>query len=937
MRENFLFKISSVLFSEYADKLSELVIVLPSRRSSIFLSQEFSQFISRPIWLPKFFSIEDFIFSVNNLNRVSSLELFFEFYSVYKQHVDNPHTLERSYKWAGTLLEDFNEIDKSYANYSDLFDYLSDVKRIENWYLDINSSKNKIDDYLSFFKKFNVIYKSLKKNLLDKNIAYSGLAQRILVDQLDQIKLWLKKQKKQKIIFIGLDALTISQEKIIDYLISYNLCDIFWDTDEYFVNNRQQESGKFIRKYIKKWPQKFIHTDNAFLNKKKEIEIIGVTKNVNQAKLLGSLLKKKKYNKKDIKKVGVILANEDLLLPVLESIPNQIQNINITMGYKLSHHPIVAIFYDLLSLYSSKKINTTGAGSTQYLNQYLFQFFNNPYFQLLLLKNGGELNQELIHKLKFSNSGYTGLDEIEEIMSSNNNIKLNSILFGEINTGLEVIISFLNVTEMLLDFIGDDNEYQMIEKECLLEIEQSLLVFKLFLEKSNEKINISLFKVLFQNIIRSLKLHFSGEPLNGIQIMGLLESRTIDFDEVFILSSNESYLPPPSKTNSFIPFDVKLKFNIRTALDLDAIYANHFFNLIKRPIQTHIIYNQDTSYSGERSRFINQLVYEFKPIAQEGINIREHLSVDKFFVDKASSPSIFDIKDNYILNKLLSICRSGLSPSTINMYNYCKTQFYFEKIIGVSAPKDEDGILEGSKIGSVIHRVLERLYYPYLNIYLDNQIMKNIKNLIVQEIKSALDYYHIKNIKTGKNVIAIAAITRIVENFISHESEQVSHGNKIMIKFLEHETPTFMLKTNLFNEIKIDGEINLKGHIDRIDIFNDCYRIIDYKTGFVKNSDLQIEQMEEISSSPKVLQLLLYAWLFWKESKKKHISILAGVINLRAKSFEFNKCCVNKTFEISNDTLIEFENQLEKIFFEMFNPEQGFQHLDRQDKCRFCD
>ena len=937
MRENFLFKISSILFSEYADKLSELVVVLPSRRSSVFLTQEFSQFISRPIWLPKFFSIEDFIFSVNNLNRVSSLELFFEFYSVYKKNVDNPHSLERSYKWAGTLLEDFNEIDKSYANCSDVFDYLSDVKRIENWYLDINSSKNKIDEYLSFFKKINVIYKSLTKNLLAKNMAYSGLAQRLLVDQIDDIKAWLKDQKKQKIIFIGLDALTLSQEKIIDYLISYNLCDIFWDVDEYFVNNRRQESGKFIRKYKKKWPKKFINTDNAFLNKKKEIDIIGVTKNVNQAKLLGNLLKKKKYNKKAIKKVGVILANEDLLLPVLESIPNQINNINITMGYKLSHHPIVSVFYDLLNLYSSKKTDTTDACATQYLNQYLFQFFNNPYFQLLLLKNGAGLNPELINKLKFSNSGYTSLYEIEKIILSNSNIKLNNIVCGEINTGFEVIISFLKLIDMLLDLIGDDNEYKMIEKECLLEIEQSLLVFRLFLEKSNEKINISLFKVLFQNILKSLKLHFSGEPLNGIQIMGLLESRTIDFDEVFILSSNESYLPPPSKTNSFIPFDVKLKFNIRTALDLDAIYANHFFNLIKRPKQTHIIYNQDTSYSGERSRFINQLVYEFNPIVKEGIKIREHLSVDEFFLDQTNKPSIFDIKDNFILNKLLPICRLGISPSTINMYNYCKTQFYFEKIIGVNSPKDDDGVLEGSKIGSVIHRVLERLYYPYLNIYLDNQIMKNIKKLIAQEIESALDYYQIKNIKTGKNVIAIAAINRIVSNFISHESEQVSHGNQIMIKFLEHETPKFMLKTNLFNEIKLDGEINLKGHIDRIDIFNDCYRIIDYKTGFVKNSDLQIEHMEEISSSPKVLQLLLYAWLFLKQSKKQHTSILAGVINLRAKSFEFNKCSVNKKFEISKDILREFENQLEKIFIEMFNPEQGFHHLDRQDKCRFCD
>lgn len=934
MENNFLIRISKILLTKHKESFSDLVIVLPSRRSSVFMTQAISNFISKPIWLPQFYSIDDFLFKINNLNRCNSLELFFDFFTIYKKHINTPHDMERCYKWAGALLEDFNEIDKSYVNHIDIFNYLSDIKRIESWYLDVGSSKYEITEYVSFFIKLKDLYEDLKNLLLSKNMAYPGLSERLLVDDLDIIKDWLKINKKEKIIFIGLDSLTISQEKIINYLLQNNLCDIFWDADTYFLDDLKQESGKFLRKYKKKWPKLFTNVESSFLNIKKQIDIVGTTKNISQAKLLGSILMDKKYNVNQLKSTAIILPNENLLLSVLESIPEYISDINITMGYKLSHHSLLSLFQDLLKLYSNKQSN-----SQDYLRTDLLQLFRNAYFQLILDEIGTDLKSVLIDKIQKNQFHYISILEFQYLLSRDNKL-LNNLLYKNIYDGFDLVNVFLELIAGLLELTTEKKDSFRIDQECLFKVEEHILLFKKFIQESNEKISLNLFTTLFNRIINSIRLKFSGEPLRGIQIMGLLESRTIDFDEVFILSANESELPPSNTSNSFIPFDVRLKFNMRTDLDMDLIYANHFFNLIKRPKHTHIIYNHDlsSSGSGERSRFINQLIYELKPIEKKTVNIREFVAMDKFVLEHGNT-SLFKNQDSYILTRLLELANHGFSPSSINLYNYCKRQFYFEKIIDVSESKDLSNSFEKSDIGSIIHEVLCNLYQPYLHIILTNSIMKTIKKCVSTELENVLNNYKDINLERGKNILIVEAIRRILTNFISHESNLVKAGNIIKIEFLEHEIINQSFKTDVFKCFPniTKQHIKLKGSIDRIDIFNNQYRIIDYKTGSVQSSELICSDLGDMLSKPKILQLILYTWLFKKSIKTQNLPLFAGVINLRARNFEFQKCRVEKRSEIDQELLIHFENKLDSIFIDMFDPEQNFEHNDRDENCRFCD
>ena len=941
-RKRFLLELAKKILSQYGDQISQIVLVFPSRRSSVFFFDELSQLIDKPIWLPQVFSIDDLLFQINNTQRVNQLELFLDFYNIYSNIVQKPHSIERCYKWAYTLLKDLDDIDQSCINYKELFNYLSDVKRIENWYLDINENKTDINEYLDFFKNLTSIYEALKTKLLDKNVAYSGLAQRVLADQPKRINNWLEVNKKQRLVFIGLDALTIAQERIIDHLLKDNLCDIWWDTDKYFVDNDIQEAGQFLRKYRKKWPSIFTDIANDFLNTQRSIDIIGATKSINQVKVLSNFLKDKSYSESQLKRIGIILTDEDLLLSVLESIPKEIQNINITMGYKLKHHPISSFFKSIFELHiNSRKIKLDAQKkSKHFLSKDLMNLLHDPFFQQLIKAEEESLYNRFFTFLEMRNLNYVSLIELASSLPIKKNTLINELFVKNIGNALDLLTFFKKIIAQLIEFLSKKEKIYIFQEECLFALESHFQIFESFLRDTNETLDIKLFYQLFKQILDSIKLNFSGEPLRGLQIMGLLESRTIDFDEVFILSANEKNLPPSSNTTSFIPFETKMNLGMSTYLDQDAIYANHFFNLIKRPQKSHIIYDQDLSsfYSGEKSRFINQLIYEIKQVPNNKINIQEHTFTNLFNFNNDKDLAIMMKKDEYIMNALSLLCQKGLSPSTINTYNTCKRKFYFEKLLGVSIDDKNKNELNASIIGTIIHEVLERLYKPHMNVVLDSKIMTSIKNRISQEITVILQKNKVYNINRGKNLLAMEAIRRIIVNFINHEVNLIKQGNTIVIKFLEYKTQLYSLANNLvFNNLGQPIQINLKGHIDRIDVFNGVCRVIDYKTGLVQDSDLKCNTLSSIKKFPKLLQLLMYALILNKEQSFLGDSFLVGVINLRAIDFEFQPCIINKKNEIDSSILLEFESALLNNISEIFDQNETFEHLDRVTKCVFCD
>ena len=935
-KKRFLGKIAEKLFLEYGDNLSNIVIVFPSRRAHIFFIDELSHFIKRPIWLPKFYSIEDIVFQIGGLTPITKLELFFNFYSLYKKTIKTPQSLDQCFKWAPVLLEDFNEIDKSCADYESLFSVLSDIKRLESWDLNIDETSEHINDYLLFFDELKILYQKLKSKLLNSKVVYSGLAQRHLSESSEMVEEWMRYSSCEKIIFIGLDALTNAQEKIINSLLKKDLCDIYWDTDQYFIGDIQQESGKFLRRYKKKWPTKFTQITNEFLDSPKEIKILGTSKTITQAKLLGNLLMNKNYTADSIKRVAIILPNEHLLLPVLESLPPEIQNINVTMGYNLYNHPIVSLYDDILSLYLNKKNNMSNL-KYHFQTRDIINLLDNSYCKLIIDNVIENTGADLSIIIKRTGLKYIDNKQLSSLIDSRDNHVLNLLFKQSITNSTYIIELFKSFTNELLSLIERKNNSSNIEVECLFEIDQNLKLISDYFNNLSEEIDLKTFSIFFKQLLQGKKLNFVGEPLKGIQIMGLLESRTIDFDEVFVLSANEGHLPPVSRKNSFIPVDIKSNFGMRTYLDRDALYANHFFNLIKRPNEISILYNNDLSSSsfksGEKSRFLQQLIYEVKTLKNHHISIHEALFSDVFKVEKMDSGLIIK-KDLFILNKIQELCRTGFSASTINLYNYCNRQFYFEKILGIKQELIKSENLDNMNMGLVIHHVLKKIYQPHLNQELTINMLDSMKSNLKNCINRSLVKYNIQEVSKGKNLLAIKAIERIVSNFLFQERKEIAEGNKIVIKFLDD--PQAIPPQNLAIQAS-SLCVNIKGIIDRIDIYNNQYRIIDYKTGSVHPSEIQSIDLSDLDKKPKLLQLLLYALLFNKHNKSINMPIVSGIINLRAKKFKIQYCQVNKIKMLDSEILRLFEDKLGKIILGICDERVSFEHINRDAPCRFCD
>ena len=929
MKNKFLSNIAQNLISSYGKALSDIIIVLPSRRSSLYLSEKISEKINEPIWLPRSYTIDDFVFEVNKLHKISNLELFFEFYKIYSEILKKPHDLEKVSRWSQMLLEDFDEIDKSLVKPKDVFNYLSDVKRIEKWYLDLDSSSQDFDNYLEFYSSLNSIYDNLIKKILNKDMAYAGLAQRLTAQNPKIVVSWLKELKKNKIIFIGLDALTLAQEKVVDYLLKNNLAEIHWDLDKYFIENKIQESGKFYRGYQKKWPSIFSSISNDFMSFKKNINIIGATKNVNQVKILANLLAKNVNKYESLKNVAVILPDENMLLPVLESIPKQIGSINVTMGFQLKKHPVISLFSDILNLLTNSRLITSEGSvvSQNYLCSDIIKLINNPHYQKVSSLNKKKVEQ-ILKKINQESYNYIPTEIIKNIFPKEDNEILMEFILVKYDSENNIAQLFKKLLNRLLYLEKFKTDLEIFLEECLYSLQEHLDLLISFLHDIEFKIDIKLFAKFFNQIINSIKVSFAGEPLKGLQVMGLLESRTIDFDYVFILSANENILPPNTYSNSFVPFDVKTKFKMRTSLDFDAINANNFFNLIKRAKESFIIYDSDfSSYSSsERSRYINQLIYEIKPIVKRDVKINQTKYINKFNLDNSwNNDNVFK-KDNFIISKLNDLLKVGISASSINLFNKNPKQFYYEKILNLSEPDELISSIDPAIMGSITHRSLELLYEPFLNVKLSKSNMDSMLNRLNDTIIKSFCEQDIYNFSKGKNLLAFNAIKVVIENFIKYEKRLISSGNTIVVLYVEKNL-SFSFSLN-------DGsnkKVKLNGNIDRIDIFNGQHRVIDYKTGLVKSNELISKNLSDIVEKPKLLQLLLYSFLYSSMGLNQNIGLVAGIINLRTTNFNIQNANVYDSKLIEKNTIKCFIDEMRKIIIKMYDLNEDFENSELDD------
>jgi len=895
--------------------LSKVTFVLPSKRAGVFLRHEIASTVSKTIFAPSIKSIEEFVEELSQLQKISNTELLFEFYSVYntltpKEQIES---FEIFSKWAQILLQDFNEIDRYLIDSKSIFNYLSDIQDINHWSLEENQT-SLIKNYLAFWKRLFSYYSALANKLIENGKGYQGLIYREAVENLEG---YIQFNPNTQHVFLGFNALNNSESLIIQELLQSGLASIYWDIDAVFLNNTNHDAGSFIRQHKKHW--KYLEkTDfnwaHNYYNTKKEISVIGVPKNVGQAKYAGELLSKLKLEKGNLNNTAVVLGDETLLLPVLNSLPNAVEALNITMGFPLRSIPLASLFSQLFAIHKDEV--------SSYYYKDIIGIMSHPSVRPLFYDTKIDYGQVIIDTINKNNLVYLDLKKLIQLAPKQKS--LLSLLFSPWSHNTEMALqNCLILIVKIKEQLSIDKNNNLLALEYLFRFNEVFNSLNTLNKKYNYITSINSLYGIYKELLSGETLDFQGEPLKGLQLMGMLESRVLDFETVIITSVNEEILPAGKSNNSFIPFDVKLENNLPTYKEKDAVYTYHFYRLIQRAKNVYIIYNTepDVINGGEKSRFITQLEVE-------GIHNIQHKIVTSFI------PKITDVlqsikKSDDILSILKSMSKKGFSPSSLTNYIRNPLDFYYQKILGVKDFNDVEETVAANTLGTVVHNTLEDLYKPLEGILLNIDLVKNMKGKVEDRILHHFKVIYKKgDITKGKNLIVFEIAKQYVNNFLNKELEDLNQGNSIKIIEIE---------ATLNEQIKINGldfPITLTGKVDRVDEYNGTQRIIDYKTGKVEQSNLEVVNWEDISTDykkySKSFQVLMYAFMM-NINNKFNGSVEAGIISFKNLNKGFLKFGKKDTFnsrlkdtKISPKILDNFKIELEKLIVEIYNPKIDF-------------
>ena len=778
----FLEKIADRLLRKFPTSMEGLAVVLPSKRSIVFLKHYLSQKIDKPIFLPEFYSIEEFIEELSGLQVLDNISLQFRLYQTYlKYPPQKTDSFDDFLKWSNVLLHDFNEIDRNLVDAKSIYLNLKDVKELENWSVeDWSLSEASLSvmqtDYISFFQGILPWYNHFNCSLLEERLAYQGMTYKLAANQINTVDI-----KWNKVWFVGLNALTKSEQAIIDFLKKEDIARVFWDADVFYYNNPMHEAGGFLREQRERWSEiDFEGVGDYFNQPKDSFNVVACPKNITQAKVATEIIKG--FEKSDLKEsnTAIVLADEALLFPVLHNLPSAIKQLNVTMGSPFKNSTLFAFVEVIFKL----QINAIKYKRMAFYYKDIIDVVEHPYFSKIIDLNALTEFKRFIIK---DNIVFISKNNITTFFKENNLAKVIFSIWEDVDQALQtftVIIEQLRLP--LVDKKGS------IESEVLATFFKSLTILKKLVAENKFEIELKTLQVVMQQLVAKETIPFKGEPLEGVQLMGILESRTLDFKNVIMLSVNEGKLPKGKSVNSFIPYDMKRYFKLPTYTERDAVFAYHFYRLLQRTQNITLIYNSETDDfgSGEKSRFITQLLSEYKGEIKDFVYKGEDL--------ENSTASNISIENKDLASEIQAWAKKGVSPSAINMYNNCSLSFYYHYLAKIRVDDAVDEYADASTMGTAIHDALDKAYPLGL---LNEQFIKDNTSFIIKDIEdnfvSALSE---QGMKEGKNYLSLQIAQKLTADFLALEMQ------------LLKKAATDNKRVNIIGkEVKLSHSINVDG------------------------------------------------------------------------------------------------------------------------------
>lgn len=911
----FLDRVAVQLLADYQNNLSDVIVVLPNKRARLFLFEALQRHTDATIFAPDVISIEDFVQDIAGIRSIDSIELLFNFYAVYQSITDKEkqQSFEVFSNWATTLIQDFNEIDRYLQSPAKVLSYLKDIEDLKHWSVDLDVRTSLIENHLQFWKLLPTYYDLFYSHLINKNVGYQGLIYREAVRNLEH---FTKSIDDKIYLFAGFNALNAAEEKIIQHLLSTDNATILWDIDDVFLSDPFHDAGLFIRRFKENWGYyknhefKWIHQE---FSKQKNIQIIGTPKSIGQAKIAGRIIEDhiKNFPSEGLDKVAIILAEESLLVPVLYALPAAAAPINITMGYSAKNSPAQILIAKLFRLHTAA-LTRDAARYVMYYKDVL-DVLTHP-----LIEPFAEAH-ELVGIIKANNLTFINYEKLQQLHPRQNG--LCQLLFTKWDRGAPAVLDLIsNLIIIVKNNLGSDSSEDKITKAFVYSIYKIINKLQNYYAEHSHIDNVETLHAIYKQVIDLAEVSFEGEPLNGLQVMGVLESRVLDFDTVIITSVNEGKFPAGKSTNSFIPYDVKRELGLPTFKEKDAIYTYHFYHLLQRAKNVYLLYNTESEGldAGEKSRFITQLLVEPQP----NHNITQ-LIYNPELPDSVSTPIAIH-KSEAVLERLKAIALKGFSPSALTSYIRNPIDFYYRKILGISETDEVEENIALNTLGTIIHEALFELLTPYIGQILTESHLQACRGRIDFEVlRQFRMVYKEGEITKGRNLLAFEVAKRNVFNFLKMESESLRNNEVVRILSLERELSFIIERPELPFPVKIGGKV------DRIEERDGVIRIIDYKSGRVEPRDLVLKTWDNLTidiKNDKIIQILAYAQMLRADYPDHKIQ--AGIISFKNikcgfMPFEFIEEKVRTS--VLDDSIMEaFQNELIVLLNEILDPNIPF-------------
>lgn len=886
----FLNKIIHELLAQNTD-LSAFNIVLPGKRPIVFIRQILEE-NNYSGFLPNFFTVEDLINTIADKQPIQGIPLWLFSFDVYRSLNLIPRDDFSDFlKWFPTLQKDWDDILKFSDSDQAVLQYMFDEERIKEWAQNLGED----DDvprkkFLNFWQNMNVFLPELKSRLQEKNWATSGMIHETAKARITDFA----KNTSEQFVFCGFNAFTPVEEKLVRSLLQWNKAQCFFQADRYYFYDEKQEAGKFLRNH-KTWKE--FDDNRAFqwieddFSQPKNIKVYEVSGNVTQTKVLPEIFKE--INNKTYSNTAVVLLDENLL-PASLDVMHGVENLNITMGFPLKNlsfsNAVKRLFYLQKQLEKNKS-----------------SYYYRDIFPILEELPKSLEDEQIINdfkaKVEERNIVYISRNLLQELLGGLSYAGLLQKAAGT-NVYLDMLISFCQRVKWL-DI--DDIQYENVSH-----FENAFRIIKNQLTPYNIEIKMETLEILINQHINSESIDFQGEPLRGLQIMGLLETRLLNFENVIMLSVNEGKLPLGNSQNTYIPFDIRRFFDLHTFLENDSIYAYHFYRLIQDAKNVHLLYNALSSgvNTGEKSRFVTQ-------IEMESSHQIEHLIIENSSEPITTKP--IEISKTPIVQERLQKWKEKVSASHLTSYLYNPIDFYLSKILNTSETDEIEEELSVKNYGNLVHYSLQEVYEVLKGKVLKESDLKNsVKaidqyiNIAIEKLKHQPEFY-----EKGMNYIHKAIAKKVIENVLNHDLDLIKQGNKLEIVDIERrfENVEFYLEGN--------DKISFFGFIDRIDKLNGTLRIIDYKTAKIKNLSVKIdeENVEKYfhnSDRKQALQLCIYHYVVQHLPEFWGFPIETGIWSFA----DAKKGMVSLQFDKGN--IDDAMKSVKSLILEILNPDINF-------------